>query len=167
MSGRSEGRPRFLADRMLGVLTRHLRLMGYDTLSANALTPGNPREDTVLLAIAETDGRILLTRDAELARRAGGRGVYIRSADVMEQERQLVDRGLIRQEFTFDRCSVCNTPLRPAQKKEVLGAAYAPRKPEGLSFFWCPICRRLYWEGSHTARMRREVGKKEESSRPG
>ncbi len=152
---------------MLGTLTRHLRMMGYDTLSANALTPGDPREDTVLLAIAETDGRLLLTRDAELARRAGERGVYIRSADVAEQERQLVDRNLIRQEFTFDRCSVCNTPLRPARTKEVLGADYAPRQKESLSFFWCPICRRLYWEGSHTARMRREAGKKEESPRTG
>jgi uncharacterized protein with PIN domain len=152
---------------MLGTLTRHLRLMGYDTLSANALAPGDPREDTVLLAIAETDGRVLLTRDAELARRAGERGVYIRSADVVEQERQLADRDLIRQEFTFDRCSLCNTPLRPARTKEILGAAYAPRQKEGLSFFWCPICRRLYWEGSHTARMRRETGKKEESPRTG
>lgn len=152
---------------MLGTLTRHLRLMGYDTLSANALTPGNPREDTVLLAIAETDGRVLLTRDAELARRAGGRGVYIRSADVAEQERQLVDRDLIRQEFTFDRCSLCNTPLRPARKKEILDAAYAPRQKEGLTFFWCPICRRLYWEGSHTAKMREQAGIKRDGSRTG
>lgn len=147
---------------MLGTLTRHLRLMGYDTLSANALTPGDPREDTVLLALAETDGRILLTRDAELAHRAGGRGVYIRSADVAEQERQLVDRDLIRQEFAFDRCSICNTPLRPARKKEILDAAYAPRQKTGLTFFWCPICHRLYWEGSHTERMRHQVEKKRE-----
>ncbi|CVK34299.1 Mut7-C RNAse domain-containing protein [Methanoculleus bourgensis] len=35
---------RFLTDRMLGTLTRYLRFMGYDTMSANSLSPGNTRK---------------------------------------------------------------------------------------------------------------------------
>jgi|GEM_PF-4280056 len=59
---------------MLGTLTQYLRFMGYDTRSANELKPGNSREDTELLELAERGDRILLTRDAELARRGGGAG---------------------------------------------------------------------------------------------
>ncbi len=59
---------------MLGTLTRYLRFMGYDTMSANSLSPGgSTREDTLLLEIAAGgDDRFLLTRDRELARRGAG-----------------------------------------------------------------------------------------------
>ncbi|QYZ80389.1 hypothetical protein E2N92_03820 [Methanofollis formosanus] len=144
---------------MLGTLTRRLRLMGYDTLSANTLFPGSRREDTVLLEIAVTQGRILLTRDAELARRAGEQGVRIRSERVEEQVAQLLALDLVRPALSFDRCSLCNTPLRPARRREIEGAEYAPRNRDGLSFFWCPVCHRLYWMGSHTRRMREEMEK--------
>ncbi|HRR88201.1 MAG TPA: Mut7-C RNAse domain-containing protein, partial [Methanoculleus sp.] len=61
MSRRS-GERRFLTDRMLGTLTRYLRFMGYDTLSANGLSPGSTREDSLLLEIATCEDRVLLTR---------------------------------------------------------------------------------------------------------
>lgn len=152
----TEARTRFVADRMLGTLTRYLRLMGYDTLSANALAPGNPREDTVLLSIAISDERILLTRDAELARRGGEHAVYFESKNPNEQVRRLSNLGLIVLSLRFDRCSICNTPLRAARKKEIECADYAPRMRQDLSYYWCPLCRRLYWEGSHTRRIRRQ-----------
>ena len=60
---------RFIADRMLGTLTRYLRFMGYDTISANGFMSGSADEDTLLLALAHDEHRILLTRDHELARR--------------------------------------------------------------------------------------------------
>ena len=41
----------FIADRMLGTLTRYLRFMGYDTTSANGIAEGNTKEDTLLLEI--------------------------------------------------------------------------------------------------------------------
>ena len=72
---------------MLGTLTRYLRFMGYDTMSANSLTPGSTREDTLLLAIAARDGRLLLTRDRELARRGEAQAVYIASEEIMDRAR--------------------------------------------------------------------------------
>ena len=81
---------------MLGTLTRYLRFMGYDTTSANRLAAGNAKEDTVLLDMAMQEDRILLTRDAELARRGKERAVLIRSEDVMEQVRQLLPERAVR-----------------------------------------------------------------------
>jgi uncharacterized protein with PIN domain len=138
---------------MLGTLTRYLRFMGYDTMSANSLTPGSSREDTLLLEIAAEDDRVLLTRDRELARRGGARAVYIASEAIMDQIRQIADLGLIEPGIRMSRCSLCNTRLRPATAREIRGAAYAPREIRGRGFSWCPVCRKLYWIGSHSDRL--------------
>jgi hypothetical protein len=142
---------------MLGPLTRYLRFMGYDTLSASVFQEGNSREDTQLLGIAEGEDRILLTRDRELARRAGDRAVLIRSEQVMEQVQQLVSRGLIDPDLTMDRCGLCNRLLRPASPEEVDSAGYAPLHREDLAFFWCEECRKLYWMGSHGRNLRDDL----------
>lgn len=159
MSPRSDDqRPRrFLTDRMLGTLTRYLRFMGYDTMSANSLSRGNAREDTLLLAIATKGNRILLTRDRELARRGGAQTVYIPSTEIMEQVRQVADLGLIDPEIRMTRCSLCNTRLRPATTREIRETHYAPRPIEGREFFWCPICQKLYWMGSHGDNLERRL----------
>ena len=149
--------PRFVADRMLGPLTRYLRFMGYDTLSANAFQQGDSREDTALLGIAEGEDRILLTRDRELARRAGDRAVLIRSEQVMEQVQQMVSLGLIDPDLTMDRCGLCNCVLRPASGEEVDSAGYAPLQRGDLAFFWCEECRKLYWMGSHGRNLRDDL----------
>jgi uncharacterized protein with PIN domain len=145
---------KFIADRMLGTLTRYLRFMGYDTISANSLGQGNAREDTILLGIARTEGRILLTRDRELARRGGDRAVYLESEEVMAQIRALSSLGLITPDLVMDRCSLCNTRLRPATDAEVEEAAYVPEERIALEFYLCPACRRIYWMGSHGRNLR-------------
>jgi len=111
---------------MLGTLTRYLRFMGYDTMSANSLTPGSTREDTLLLEIASRDDRLLLTRDRELARRGGAQAVYIDSEEVMDQIRQVADLGLIEPTLRMSRCSLCNTRLRPATVREDPGGTLRP-----------------------------------------
>lgn len=142
--------PRFLVDRMLGPLIRYLRLLGYDTESADCLPPGNPKEDTELLQWAERDGRILLTRDRELAGRAGDRGVCVREKEILDQLAFLKGRGLIDLPVRLIRCSICNTLLDDAPEEEIRSADYAPAEEGGRTFRWCPLCRRLYWMGSHT-----------------
>ena len=148
---------RFIADRMLGTLTRYLRFMGYDTASANGLASGNSREDTLLLDMALQERRILLTRDAELARRGKEQAVFIISENVMEQVQQLIDLGFVRRRLDLSRCSLCNNPLRDADETEIAGADYAPQDRSGLSFFWCGQCRKLYWNGSHGKRISERI----------
>jgi uncharacterized protein with PIN domain len=154
---------KFIADRMLGTLTRYLRFMGYDTVSANSLEPGNTREDTTLLAIARDEGRILLTRDRELARRGGEQAVFLESEEVMAQIRTLTTLGLVTPGVVMDRCSLCNTRLRPATGAEVEKADYAPGERAGLEFFLCPACRKVYWMGSHGRNLRESLEKNLES----
>lgn len=140
---------RFLTDRMLGTLCRYLRFMGYDTLSANSLGAVNHREDSGLLEKSVREKRILLTRDRELASRAGAVGIYVVSENVLEQISQLKDLGLIDAKLRMTRCSLCNTLLRAATETEVAGVDYAPAQKKGFSFFWCNACNKLYWDGTH------------------
>jgi hypothetical protein len=150
---------------MLGPLTRYLRFMGYDTMSANSLEVGRPDEDTVLLDLALQEGRILLTCDAELARRGKEQAVLIVSTDVMAQVRQLVDAGRIERRLSLSRCSLCNTPLRGANTCEVGGADYAPKDWRDLTFYWCERCHKLYWNGSHGKQLEERIlGEKEDAA---
>ncbi len=146
---------------MLGTLCRYLRLMGYDTMSANSIAPGNPGEDTLLLGIAFREGRFLLTRDRELAKRGGSQAVYIRPMCVLSQLHGLADLGLVEPRLRLTRCSLCNEKLRPALTREVSGANYAPERRDGIPFYWCVRCRKLYWAGSHTRdladRLKKEI----------
>jgi hypothetical protein len=143
---------------MLGTLSRYLRFMGYDTVSANGFTEGNTKEDTLLLELAVQEDRILLTRDTELASRGKERAVLVVSDDVMEQVRQLIDRGLIVRRVMMTRCSLCNTLLRVATTDEINDADYAPRDNTGLTFCWCDQCRKLYWNGSHGKHISERIG---------
>ena len=159
MPADAPGETRFIADRMLGTLTRYLRFMGYDTTSANRLAEGNAKEDTLLLDMAAQEHRVLLTRDAELARRGRDRAVFVRSEDVIGQVQQLIDHGLIERRLMMSRCSLCNTVLREARAGEVSVADYAPQDREGLSFFWCDHCQKLYWNGSHGKQLEERIGR--------
>jgi hypothetical protein len=154
---------KFIADRMLGTLTRYLRFMGYDTLSANNLKAGDSREDTALLGIARAEGRILLTRDRELARRGEEMAVFVEGDDVMAQIRRLLCMGLITPSVVMDRCSLCNSGLRPATEDEIAGADYAPEEKSSIEFFLCPVCHKLYWMGSHGRNLMASLRKNLES----
>jgi uncharacterized protein with PIN domain len=149
---------RFIADRMLGTLTRYLRFMGYDTESANGLAEGNRKEDTLLLGMATEQHRILLTRDAELARRGREQAVYIRSEDVMDQVQQLIEYRLIERRLTMSRCSLCNTKLREANTCEIERTDYAPKSWRDTRFYWCERCHKLYWNGSHGKQLESRIG---------
>jgi uncharacterized protein with PIN domain len=63
---------------------------------------------------------------------------------------------LDRERALFQRCTECNTPV-----EEVAGETVADRVPARLAgqvrFTRCPGCGRVYWEGSHTRRMRRAL----------
>jgi hypothetical protein len=148
---------RFVADRMLGTLTRYLRFMGYDTISANGFRSGNADEDTLLLALAHDEHRILLTRDHELARRGNDMTVLVTAGDVLAQVKQLVDLGLVERRLPMSRCSLCNTVLREAQEDEIDDVVYAPRDRNGYTFFWCDRCRKLYWNGSHGKHLQERI----------
>ena len=137
---------KLLCDQMLGSLARWLRFMGYDTAYPE------PGPDGTLIDQARAEGRILLTRDRELAARVRG-AVPIRSDDLEEQIREAAAVLRLRLVDPLSRCSICNQILVTVDM-----AAIRDIVPEGVlsrhhEFWQCPSCRRVYWQGTHWTKM--------------
>ena len=149
----------FLTDRMLGKLCHYLRLTGHDTLHADSLPAGRADEDTHLLRLATHSGRLLLTRDKELAERGGHRALGISADDPLLQIKELLESGWITAPLRVQmlRCTLCNTLLRPATPAEIARTPYAPRHEMNQSFSFCPECQRLFWMGTHARNLQTDL----------
>jgi uncharacterized protein len=143
---------RFLLDEMLARLARLMRAAGYDAALAAS---GAPDDD--LLAQAQAEDRTVLTRDRELAARAGDRGILIAHDGIDEQARAL--KALVGIDWLlapFTRCVMDNSTLRPATEAEREAMPKTVRDLPG-EFNACPRCGRLYWPGGHVKRMRERL----------
>lgn len=147
--------PRFVVDINVGGLTRWLRAMGYDTVCF----PEAADHDLVDVALRE--GRVLVTRDGEFARRRlAARGrlrmVLVKEQDIMAQLRQVVvELGLQADDRAFTLCLRCNEALRdrPRETVEQVVPPYVFLSQQ--SFKECPSCGKVYWQGTHWERMRK------------
>ena len=141
---------RFLADAMLGKLAKWLRISGYDTLYESGV------EDDELVTRAAGEGRVILTRDTRLARRlAPGGYLFIRDNRTADQFRQVVSELGLEAcgPGFFTRCTVCNGELRAADRESVRGVVPEYTYSVTMKFLRCPSCGRVYWEGTHKARI--------------
>lgn len=142
--------PRFLADAHLGKLARHLRMAGFDTLWAADWG------DDEIVHVAAQQKRTILTRDkAMLRRRAVERAYFVRAVTSEEQLGEVICRLQLEHALRpFTRCRECNVALQDVPREAVEGRL--PEKVRGLyeRFKRCPGCDRVYWEGSHFARMK-------------
>ena len=136
---------------MLGRLARWLRTLGYDTAYDDAI------DDAELVRRAFAEGRYLLTRDRKLFVEWRVEGGLLVDADApLEQLAQVVDVfALPRPDRLFTRCRICNGRLEAVDRDEVVDRVPARVRARTWSFAQCPECGRVYWEGSHTDRMRR------------
>ncbi len=140
----------FVVDVNLGRLARLLRLMGFDTLFSNAY------DDDEIVRISEAQGRIALTRDRRLlCAKAVTHGYWVRSVWPSRQVEEVVRRfdlaGLIR---PFSRCADCNGLIEPVAKAEVEDQLEPKTKKYYETFYRCPACGKVYWEGSHVGKLR-------------
>lgn len=140
---------KFIADAMLGKLAKRLRLLGFDVHYDHAL------DDNDIIRISHAQDRVILTRDSALAARPLAKNnLLIRSDHPEDQVRQILDRFAgAATPAPLTRCSVCNAPLTALEK-----AAARDRVPQHIydtteTFLECRQCGRVYWKGTHVARM--------------
>uniref|UniRef100_A0A7C4AJV6 Mut7-C RNAse domain-containing protein n=1 Tax=Thermodesulfovibrio aggregans TaxID=86166 RepID=A0A7C4AJV6_9BACT len=143
---------RFVADVMLGSLSRWLRLFGFDTLYSNKFT------DKELIKISIQDSRILLTRDTILAKSKLLKNVLlIHSEDVKEQIKEVLSQIPCINLFSLTpRCPVCNGEMEKIKKEEIM--KFKNEIPDHVfftseEFVVCRSCKKLYWHGTHKDRI--------------
>jgi uncharacterized protein with PIN domain len=141
---------RFVLDVHLGRLASYLRMLGFDTLYRNDLS------DQELARISRDERRILLTRDRGLLKRSEvTHGYWIRENQPRDQVVEVVRRFDLRGQLDlFQRCSRCNATLEQVDKKAVMHRIPPKTREACDDFAQCPACGQLYWEGTHTQRLR-------------
>ncbi len=132
---------------MLGRLARWLRVLGYDTLYSSEL------DDPELAERALAEDRILLTRDRELSKRRGLQVLLLQDDQIEGQLREVVNGLKLKTNDAFSRCIQCNLVLEEIDKETA-----RPHVPPFVyttydRFRRCPRCERVYWRGTHWARM--------------
>jgi len=145
---------KFLADRMLGKLMKWLRILDYDTTYPFI-------DDLSLILMARQENRILLTRDTNLIKRRNiCNFLFIKSDRWEEQLLEVIKALKLKIEFDskiFSRCSLCNTPTKNIEKKEV--KIHVPHYVflTQDKFVYCSSCKKYYWRGTHWQRMIKKI----------
>ncbi|MEA3377211.1 MAG: Mut7-C RNAse domain-containing protein [Chloroflexota bacterium] len=143
--------PRLLADCMLGRLAKWLRLLGYDTAYENEAT------DHELARRARAEGRVLLTRDRDLAARRGLESLLIQSEHLEQQIEEVREALGLPSAPSLSRCPVCNVVLERSSPNEVADRVPPYVLETHTEFRRCPECGRIYWSGSHVDAMNEQL----------
>jgi uncharacterized protein with PIN domain len=143
--------PSFLLDGMLGSLARWLRIMGYDALYARDAL------DREMLESLRGNERALLTRDRQLADRAGERAFFVESDELDEQLAAVVREFALRTDLGCSRCTACNGELLPVEKGSVEGEVAEGTWEEHQEFWRCAACGKVYWHGAHWKNIQRRM----------
>jgi uncharacterized protein with PIN domain len=152
---------KFLCDEMLTGLGRWLRIAGYDTLIIETIM-----NDQEILHLALQENRLLLTRDRHFLNMGSQDSVIYLNSNTMEEcVAELTKKLKINWLFSqFSRCIVCNTPFIEADPQLILEQAPPDVQNSSTKFWYCPNCQKLFWEGSHTERMYKQLQKWQNSN---
>lgn len=133
----------------LGKLAKKLRLLGFDTYYRNDL------DDDEIVKISIAEKRIILTRDIGILKCGTvTHGSWIRNDDPKIQLYEVIERLQLRKLFKpFSRCSQCNGTLKRIKKEEIKTRIPADTFDFYKTFWECAGCRKIYWEGSHMAKI--------------
>jgi len=144
---------KFIADGMLGKLTRWLRMLGHDVKYSNKLN------DAELAVIAKKERRVLLTKDLELYQRAIAKGIdafYVEGRTEAKRLAEIAKRFNIPLviDLKNSRCPRCNTKLWATPKEKLVGKVEKNTFTFYDDFWECPKCGNIYWQGAHWGRIR-------------
>lgn len=144
---------RFILDAHLGKLAKYLRMLGFDTLYENDFG------DQEIIDIAYKENRIILTRDKLLLRsKKVDHGYYVRETEKHAQLIEIVKKFDLYSQFrSFTRCMTCNAGLVKKEKEEIIDKIDADTARIFSEFFYCPICDKVFWKGSHFERMEKLI----------
>ncbi len=146
MEGRDET-PRLLVNGALGRLAKWLRILGFDTEEARLKSPPEP------------GARILITKNRALFEGYSGHAVLVRHDLFRDQVRQVAkELGLSADpKMLFTRCTLCNLTLERVARDDAAGQVPEYVWLTSKEFNRCPKCGRMYWKGTHGARVLDEL----------
>jgi uncharacterized protein with PIN domain len=147
--------PQFIADAMLGRLSRKLRMLGYDTLYFRKI------DENTLLKRAFEEGRQILTRKIHLINRKESRcnTFFIKDNDPSKQLMEVLEyyKLTINPLTIGTRCLRCNKKLKSIPLDQVASQVPDYVISTQKHFSTCPRCNKIYWKGTHYENMVKTV----------
>ena len=136
---------KFIVDCMLGKLAKWLKILGLDALYFSKI------EDGDLLALAQEEGRVLLSRDNGLIEKSRSiKTLFIESEDWNTQLEQVLNEFELWEAVSpYSRCIECNVELKDLPKKRARNLVTPFVFERARSFALCPECGRVFWKGTH------------------
>ncbi len=149
---------KFIADNMVGKLAKYLRVAGYDVKYPKNLS------DNKIIDIAESENRLILTRDSNLITRKKIKKddiqfLFIESQEITRQLKQVKEELSLNIYPAFKRCIICNNELHNVDKRDVRGKVPDYVYKTKNNFFFCKKCNKIYWKGSHYKAMKQLLEK--------
>lgn len=143
-------KPGFIVDVNLGRLARYLRLLGLDCLYCNHF------DDTTIAEISSKTQRVILTRDRKLLqRKIIKHGYFVRTEAPKTQVKEVLTKFNLRPWLRpLTRCTSCNGELKIIEKQFITHRLKPFTKKYYNSFLICPDCGQIYWQGSHSFRVK-------------
>lgn len=144
---------KFLADSMLGKLSKWLRICGFNVIYVK------DSKNKDLYFQAQKEERILLTRDNKYKNLKTIKVCFINFDNSAQQLKQLFGELSIKQEDLnlFSRCLVCNQILKVVDKNFVIDKLPPYVAKTKNEFSLCEECGRIYWSGTHYDRMLHKI----------
>jgi len=138
---------------MLGKLAKLLRMCGFDAEYYKAgLNPENIKN----FKDAE---RTILTRNLKFQKYRGPVPIFFPdNDDPLIQLKIVLTKFHLHDKIRFlSRCMECNEEIRPVEKEAVRGKVPFYVFDNHDTFFQCPKCERIYWEGTHVEKMKEKL----------
>lgn len=144
---------KFVLDVHLGTLARYLRLLGFDTYYRNDL------KDDEIIDLALNGQRIILTRDLFILKNGKvTHGYFVRETNPKKQIAEIIRHFDLKDQFKpFSLCLECNGSIIKVEKSAVINELRENTRKAFQEFYRCDNCGRIYWKGSHYARMLKMV----------
>lgn len=134
---------RLYVDAMLGRLARWLRLMGYDTLY------WREGSDLALAQRALAEGRVIVTRDRQLAGRRGLQALLVKAETLDAQIAEVREALRGAPPPPSSRCPECNGQVHPLPREAARTLVPPYVWNTQSDFHRCAGCGRVYWKGTH------------------
>lgn len=142
--------PKFVLDVHLGTLAKYMRMFGFDTKYQNDFL------DKLIIEISLREKRTVLTRDLGILKQKKlTHGYYVRNTKPVKQIEEVIGRFDLKNVIKeFSRCVRCNTVLRPIEKEKVINEIPPKVRIAHSEFFYCTVCKKIYWKGTHCDKMK-------------
>jgi uncharacterized protein with PIN domain len=147
---------KFICDDNLGKLARYLRVGGFDTIYEKSISKSR------LIQISLDENRYILTRARRLIERTLVRKFFLINHDLWsDQLRDVINHFNLQysSKRMFQRCLEDNAVIVPVNKTVIKNLVWQYTYENHDSFRQCPVCKRIFWTGSHITVMKQRLQK--------